>query len=149
MTTATATADTTADTTADSTADTTADTSAEVVTPPTGEPIKLMSTGTIESAAFSIPSIPIGAQVAVDEINAAGGIDGRPLELLVCNDELDPNKASGCIQTAVQEGVVALVGGLSVFEPLLVPLLIAENTPMDRPRRRIGLRLPCDVQCRC
>ena len=64
------------------------------VAPPTGDPIKVMATGTIESAAFSLPTIPLGAQIAVDEINAAGGINGRPLELVVCNDELDPNKAS-------------------------------------------------------
>lgn len=108
---------------------TTAGTTAAPAAPPTGEPIKLMSTGTIESPVFSIPSIPLGAQLAVDEINAAGGINGRPLELVVCNDELDPNKASSCVQTAVQEGVVALVGGLSVFEPLLVPLISAEDIP--------------------
>ncbi len=124
---AASTADTTADTTA-APAVTTAETTAAPAVP-TGEPIKLMSTGTIESPVFSIPSIPLGAQMAVDEINAAGGINGRPLELVVCNDELDPNKASSCVQTAVQEGVVALVGGLSVFEPLLVPLISAENIP--------------------
>ncbi len=96
---------------------------------PTGEPIKVMATGTIESAAFSLPTIPLGAQIAVDEINAAGGINGRPLELVVCNDELDPNKASACVQQAVQDGVVALVGGLSVFEPIVFPLLQTSGIP--------------------
>ena len=88
-----------------------------------------MATGTIESAAFSLPTIPLGAQIAVDEVNAAGGINGRPLELVVCNDELDPNKASACVQQAVQDGVVALVGGLSVFEPIVFPLLQTSGIP--------------------
>ncbi len=96
---------------------------------PTGEPIKVMATGTIESAAFSLPTIPLGAQIAVDEINAAGGINGRPLELIVCNDQLDPNLAAACVQQAVEEGAVALVGGLSVFEPIVFPLLQTSGIP--------------------
>jgi branched-chain amino acid transport system substrate-binding protein len=115
-----------ADETSDTTSDGPADTAASE---PTGEPIKVMATGTIESAAFSLPTIPLGAQIAVDEINADGGINGRPLELVVCNDELDPNLAAGCVQQAAADGVVALVGGLSIFEPIVFPLLQTEGIP--------------------
>ncbi|MFK7917371.1 MAG: ABC transporter substrate-binding protein [Ilumatobacter sp.] len=102
---------------------------AEEVVPPSGDPIKIMATGTIESPVFSVPNTPVGAQIAVDEINAAGGVNGRPLELLVCNDELDPNKAAGCIQQAIDEGVVSLVSGLSVFEALVFPQLNEAGIP--------------------
>ena len=35
----------------------------------------------------------LGAQLAVDEINAAGGVNGRPLALLERNDYGDPDSA--------------------------------------------------------
>lgn len=122
-------ADTSADESGDegTEADGEGDESADEDAAASSEPILVMVTGTIESPAFGVPSAPLGAQIAIDEVNAAGGIDGRPLELLVCNDELDPSIATGCVQTAVQEGAVALVGGLSVFEAPLVPLLEAEG----------------------
>src|ERR1700684_1500138 len=34
-----------------------------------------------------------GVQLAVDEITAAGGIDGRPIELIVRDTQSDPTKA--------------------------------------------------------
>lgn len=91
--------------------------------------IKLMATGPIDSAAVSLPSIAVGAQVAVDEINAKGGINGRKLELTVCNDNSDPNTAVGCARQAVKENVVALVGGFSSFEPQVLPILERAGIP--------------------
>ncbi len=94
-----------------------------------GEPIKLMTVGPVEAPGFSIPSIPSGAQIAIDEINAAGGVNGRPLELITCNDENDPNVAAQCGQQAVDEGVVALVGGLSLFDLNVLPALQQAGIP--------------------
>jgi ABC-type branched-subunit amino acid transport system substrate-binding protein len=88
----------------------------------TGEPIKVMAMGPIESPIFSIPTIPSGAQVAVDEINAAGGINGRPLELMVCNDEFNPQLSTECVQEALSNDVVAFVGGLIGTPGALFPL---------------------------
>src|SRR4051812_8470805 len=34
-----------------------------------------------------------GVQLAVDEINKAGGVDGRPLEMIVRDTQSDPTKA--------------------------------------------------------
>ena len=91
--------------------------------PATGDPVNIMTIGPTDAPGFSIPSIPVGAQIAVDEINAAGGIGGRPANLIVCNDTNDPNTASQCIRQATDEGVVAIVGGLSLFDSAIVPLL--------------------------
>jgi len=82
-----------------------------------------MTIGPTDAPGFSIPSIPVGAQIAVDEINAAGGIGGHPANLIVCNDTNDPNTASQCIRQATDKGVVAIVGGLSLFDSAIVPLL--------------------------
>lgn len=54
-----------------------------------------------------------GALLAMDEINAAGGIKGRPIELLVRDDKDDPDTALAVDQGLVQEGVVALVGHMA------------------------------------
>ena len=96
---------------------------------PTGEPIKVMTIGPVDAPGFSLPSIPVGAQIAVDEINAEGGINGRPLELITCNDENNPNTATECARQAIDEGVVAVVAGLTLFEPNVVPPLEEAGIP--------------------
>ncbi len=52
-----------------------------------------------------------GAQLAVDAINAAGGIKGRPLQLVIQDDAGDPNAAVTAFNTlAVQDDIVAVYG---------------------------------------
>jgi branched-chain amino acid transport system substrate-binding protein len=51
-----------------------------------------------------------GAQLAVDDLNAAGGIAGRPVELLVEDDAQDPATARRVVQRLIDAGVVAIVG---------------------------------------
>lgn len=52
------------------------------------------------------------AELAALEINAAGGpLDGRPIELVVVDDETNPALAAGLAQDLVDRGVVAIVGG--------------------------------------
>jgi branched-chain amino acid transport system substrate-binding protein len=50
------------------------------------------------------------AQLAVKEINAAGGIHGRPLELLVIEDAGDADSAVRVARQLVDSGVVAVIG---------------------------------------
>ena len=53
----------------------------------------------------------IGAKVAVEEINAVGGYMGRPLEMVVHDDQSNPELGYKLAQELVQhEGVVATVG---------------------------------------
>ncbi len=94
-----------------------------------GDPIKIMAIGPLGSAAVSLPSIKVGAQVGVDEVNAKGGIDGRPLELVFCDEKNDPNAAVGCARQAIEEDVVAVVGGFTGFEPQVVPVLERAGIP--------------------
>ncbi|RRR71815.1 MAG: amino acid ABC transporter substrate-binding protein [Candidatus Viridilinea halotolerans] len=51
-----------------------------------------------------------GALLAVDEINAAGGINGRPLELLVRDDRGDPEVARQVSGELLDQDVVAIIG---------------------------------------
>ena len=52
-----------------------------------------------------------GAQLAVDAINAAGGIKGRQLQLVIQDDAGDPNAAVTAFNTlAAQDDIVAIYG---------------------------------------
>jgi branched-chain amino acid transport system substrate-binding protein len=88
-----------------------------------------MTTGPISAPAFSIPSIPVGAQIAVNELNSAGGIDGHKVQLLVCNDQNNPNTAAQCAREAIKAKVTAMVGGLEDFDRLIEPLLVQAGIP--------------------
>lgn len=46
---------------------------------------------------------------AVAEINETGGILGRPVELVVGNDESDPTKAPSVVRKLIDQGSVALL----------------------------------------
>jgi len=55
----------------------------------------------------------VGVQMAVDRINRSGGINGRPLELVVADDESKPDVGRRKIEKlAVEDQVDAHVGGL-------------------------------------
>jgi branched-chain amino acid transport system substrate-binding protein len=51
-----------------------------------------------------------GAQLAIEDVNAAGGIHGRPVELLVRDDAQDPETARRAVRELIDAGVVAIVG---------------------------------------
>jgi branched-chain amino acid transport system substrate-binding protein len=55
-----------------------------------------------------------GARLAVEQVNADGGINGRPLELVNINTESDETKAvTGAKRLIEQEQVLAIVGAMS------------------------------------
>ena len=45
---------------------------------------------------------------AVDEINEKGGILGRPVKLVIGNDESDPTKAPSVVRKLIDDGATAL-----------------------------------------
>lgn len=88
-----------------------------------GEPYKigvlLSLTGPAAAAGQDIKN---GVQFEVDRINAAGGVDGHPLELAVADDGSDMTKAmAGATKLIEQDKVLAIVGPLVEF--LVQPLL--------------------------
>jgi len=79
---------------------------------PKGDPIKI---GNIlaTSGPLTYPDIAGALKAAVDGVNARGGIDGRPLKLISCDEAGDPNRATACARSLVKQGIVAEVGGQS------------------------------------
>lgn len=56
----------------------------------------------------------LGAQLAVDEINANGGIMGRPVKLVMEDSRSDPNHSKGLVNKLIKEDGVSLIfGGVS------------------------------------
>ncbi len=76
-----------------------------------------------------------GTQSAVQEINAAGGINGRPLELVVRDTQSDPTKAvNASAELTNKERVQVVFGPLNSGESLaVVPLLARSNTLQVHP----------------
>jgi branched-chain amino acid transport system substrate-binding protein len=51
-----------------------------------------------------------GAQLAADEVNAAGGVLGKKIEIVPADDSADPKKATDVANSLVSQGIVAVVG---------------------------------------
>jgi len=51
-----------------------------------------------------------GAQLAADEVNAAGGVLGKKIEIVPADDAADPSKATSVADSLISQGVVAVVG---------------------------------------
>src|SRR5580700_8317312 len=73
---------------------------------PTGKPIVIGAAIdlTKNMAPFDAPALE-AAQIEIAKINAAGGVDGRPLVLKFLNDQLDPNATKEDALKLVNEGV--------------------------------------------
>jgi branched-chain amino acid transport system substrate-binding protein len=82
---------------------------------PSGEPITIGVLTSLSGGPFVPWGLQVrdGMQLAVDEINADGGVDGRPLELEVADDQMSPDEGVAGVERLVEEGVVAIGGVIS------------------------------------
>jgi branched-chain amino acid transport system substrate-binding protein len=94
--------------------------------------IGLIGPFTGASADFGLP-MRNGAQLAIDEINSAGGYLGRPLELVIKDDTAAPDVGLARSQELVKDGVAATIGfcntgvamkSLEVFQTAKLPLIV-------------------------
>jgi branched-chain amino acid transport system substrate-binding protein len=76
-----------------------------------------------------------GVQLAVEEINKAGGVDGRQLELISRDTQSDPTKAvNGAAELTRGHKVSVMFGPINSGEALaVVPLLARSNVPQLHP----------------
>lgn len=89
----------------------------------TGDPVKVM-------VVFDqSPELVDGAIAAAEAVNRAGGLGGRPIEVVPCDTKTDPNEAAGCGRRAVDEGVVSLVGSLTPLAGSFMPTLAENKIP--------------------
>lgn len=92
------------------------------------------------SSAAIGPYMKGGAQLAVDEINAKGGVDGRKLSLTVEDEACDPKTAAAGAAKLVSAGIDVSVGGycssatlptLSIFDKAHIPMIIPAANSAD------------------
>ncbi|UOW01949.1 branched-chain amino acid ABC transporter substrate-binding protein [Agrococcus sp. SCSIO52902] len=83
-----------------------------------------------------------GAQLAIDEINEAGGVLGQQLELVVEDDACDATASVAAANKLVTQGIVASVGGycsgatlptLPIFDEAGIPMVIPAANSNDLP----------------
>src|SRR6516164_883021 len=80
-----------------------------------GAPVVIGSMYPISANIASFPDLQYMAQIAVDVVNANGGIKGRPLQWVHCDDKGDPNVAAQCAnQLTNTDKVRAMVESVGV-----------------------------------
>ena len=92
----------------------------------TGEPIRVGNISSLTGGAL-FPEASEAAKAVFDRVNAAGGIGGRPIELLIEDDGGSPEGAATAARRLVeQDDVVAMVGSASTLECVVNAGLYAE-----------------------
>lgn len=87
--------------------------SSEAPAAPSGDPVKVMVMGSFTGLYDTSFSFDV-AKAAAQAVNSAGGIQGRPMEVLTCDDKFDPNVTLDCARQASDEGAVAIISGLAL-----------------------------------
>ncbi|GAA3972338.1 ABC transporter substrate-binding protein [Streptomyces marokkonensis] len=93
------------------------------------DPITVMTWAPQDTAATNRPGMPAFAQAYARWINTQGGLGGRELNVLTCNDHNDSVAAAKCARRAVQEDVVAVVGSYSQHADSFLPVLEGAGIP--------------------
>ena len=102
--------------------------SAETTTDAQGSVIKIGAIGPVTGAAAVYgQAVKNGAQIAVDEINAAGGINGAQIEFNFQDDEHDQEKAVNAYNTLKDWGVQIVMGAVTSNPSIAV----ADKTAAD------------------
>ena len=78
-----------------------------------------------------------------DLVNAQGGVNGYKFQLIDCDSAYDPSTAHQCSQKLISEGVLAIVGWLSLSgeQPETQYLDAAGRPDHRRPRRALRVRV--------
>ena len=93
----------------------------------TGEPIVVGNISSLTGGAL-FPEASVAAKAVFDRVNAAGGIGGRPIELIIEDDAGTPEGAATAARKLVeQDNVVAMVGSASTLECVVNAGLYAET----------------------
>jgi ABC-type branched-subunit amino acid transport system substrate-binding protein len=95
----------------------------------TGSPIKIMVISVRSTPELVAPQVWSGADARADAINAVGGINGHPIDVIACDSNFDPNQEAACLRTAVSDNVSAVVGSyilygnLDILQKAKIPLV--------------------------
>lgn len=91
-----------------------------------GAPITVMTWAPEGTKATNMPGMPAMAKAFTRWVNDTGGIHGRKLKVVTCNERNDAVQAARCAQQAQDEKAVAVVGSYSQYgRAFISPLEVA------------------------
>ncbi|MFI8220318.1 ABC transporter substrate-binding protein [Streptomyces sp. NPDC085932] len=93
------------------------------------DPITVMTWAPEKTRATNKPGMPAFARAYARWVNANGGLNGRELKVLTCNDHNDSVAAAKCARQASRENVVAVVGSYSQYADSFFPSLEGAGIP--------------------
>ncbi|MGV4890866.1 ABC transporter substrate-binding protein [Streptomyces viridosporus] len=92
-------------------------------------PITVMTWAPEGTNSTNKAGMPAFAQAYARWVNAQGGINGRRLSVLTCNEKNDTVAVARCARRAVEEDAVAVVGSYSVHADSFLPTLEGAGIP--------------------
>jgi branched-chain amino acid transport system substrate-binding protein len=107
----------------------------------TGKPILIGEVAPLTGPAATVGTrLNKASKMWADDVNAKGGINGRRIELVTCNDEARPEKAVACVRDFEEKGAVMIFGNsltasLRAMQPLVKngPLLLIPSPNVVPP----------------
>jgi ABC-type branched-subunit amino acid transport system substrate-binding protein len=96
-----------------------------------GAPVKLLVMYQFEGDPVAQhPEVGAGAQAAAQAINAAGGINGHPIQIITCDIHDSATQEEACAQEAVTDKVTAVAGSLFESGAQSIPTLQKAGIPV-------------------
>jgi branched-chain amino acid transport system substrate-binding protein len=107
----------------------------------TGKPILIGEVAPLTGPAATVGTrLNKASKMWADDVNSKGGINGRRIELVTCNDEARPEKAVACVRDFEEKGAVMIFGNsltasLRAMQPLVKngPLLLIPSPNVVPP----------------
>ncbi|MET9885016.1 ABC transporter substrate-binding protein [Streptomyces sp. NPDC006430] len=94
-----------------------------------GDTITVMTFAPQDTKATNMPGMPGMAKAYEAWVNSKGGINGRKLRVLTCNEKNTANGAAECARKAIAEKAVAVVGSYSQHGRAFMAPLESEGIP--------------------
>jgi branched-chain amino acid transport system substrate-binding protein len=95
----------------------------------TGTPITVHMLNNETGAASAFPELSLADEAGIEFINRElGGVDGHPIDFVVCDVKFSPEGSQSCAQQAVNDQAVAVLGGIDIFGTG-IPILTDNGVP--------------------
>lgn len=89
-------------------------------------PIPVLVEGTWSGVSgAALPQVRDSVLAGIKDINAHGGINGHPVDPVVCDDQGDANRATQCLEQALQQHVVAWLWPSATTNLGVMPLMVS------------------------
>ncbi|MGX2995336.1 ABC transporter substrate-binding protein [Streptomyces sp. JNUCC 64] len=92
-------------------------------------PVTVLTWAPEKTGAHDLPGVPAMARAYGRWVNAQGGLGGRELRVLTCNERNDAVAAQKCARRAVDEDAVAVVGSYSQHDRAFLSTLEMAGIP--------------------